>query len=343
MNAPTHQSRQMTCIKGLWMIPVLLCLMSNAASGVGTCREAGCGDASSKPPRPKCDDAALAQAQQEFDRRMEEYKDKRTEADADWNNSSALYQEASSKFEEEMGLSELSTTGAELTLHKLLDAIIEHHGGEGLAKEFGSFGSAVSLGLLCYKMGALIRDMERIGQEADEAAADAERASDQAYEALKAARAAHDRLEALRKQCQTASGSGSGSAHGGRGDQDSWKTTAQKEAEAAQQILSGWKRVEGGYEDMNGDFHDTDTALQEALQMVQGGSSSVRPHPWMVLVAQRNGVTQGDPSLPPDVRRKVISKLARAFTHFEKGGKRFLAIGEQLRKIQQARASMRLT
>ena len=324
------------------IVPVLLCVMNSTASGVGTCREAGCGDGSSKPPPPKCDEAALAQAQQEFDRRMQEYKEKRTEADADWNTSSALYQEASNKFEEQMGLSELSTNGVELTLHKILDEIIEHHGGKALAEEFGSFGSAVSLGLLCYKMGALIREMERIGKEADAAAAEAEAASDQAYQALKAARAAHDRLEALKKQCQAASGPGGGSAKGRSGDQDPWKSQAQKEAEAAQQILSGWKRVEGGYEDMNGDFHDTDTALQEALQIVQGSGSSSGPRPPIFLVAQGTG-SGGDASLSPDVRRKFVSKLARAFTRFEKGAKRFLTIGEQLDKIHQAQARLVLS
>jgi hypothetical protein len=327
-------------LKHSLIVPVLLCLMSGTASGIGTCREAGCGDGSSKPPPPKCDEAALAQAQQEFNRLMQEYKEKRTEADADWNTSSALYQEASTKFEEEMGLSELSTNGVELSLHEILDEIITHHGGKELAEEFGSFGSTVSLGLLCYKMGALIRDMERIGKEADAAAAEAEEASDQAYQALKSARAAHDRLEALKKQCQAASGAGGGSARGRSGDQDPWKSNAQKEAEAAQQILSGWKRVAGGYEDMNGDFHDTDTALQEALQIVQGGGSSSGPRPRMFFVSQAIGSTGGDASLSAEVRRKFISKLARVFTRFEKGAKRFLTIGEQLDKIHQAQARL---
>ena len=63
----------------------------------------------------------------------------------------------------------------------------------------------------------------------------------------------------------------------------------------------------------------------------------------MFLVSQGTGATGSDASLSPDVRRKFVSKLARAFTRFEKGGKRFLAIGEQLRKIQQARTAMLLT
>lgn len=325
----------------LGVVAIASLLLTSSASGVGTCREAGCGSSQSAPPKPKCDEAALAQAQQEFDTRMADYKSKRLEANEDWKKSFDLYKEASDKFEQEMGLSELSTTGVELSLHRVLDKIIEHHGGEGLAEEFGSFATSVSLALLCYKMGALIREMLALGKEADEAAGEAEQAADESYQALKAARAAHERLEELKKKCQGSGGSGSGSSGNRKKDQDQWKSDAQKEAEAAQKILSGWKRVAGGYEDMNSNFHDADEAFQEALQTVQGanGGSSSRlsfVHP----VAFAKPFMIADDKLPPDTRRKFVSKLRRALDRFAQGAKRFLKIGEQLDKIKQAQARL---
>ena len=325
----------------LVVVAIVSLLLTSSASGVGTCREAGCGSGRSTPPKPKCDEAALAQAKQEFDSRMAEYKAKRIEADADWKKGFDLYKEASDKFEQEMGLSELSTTGVELTLHQVLDNIIAHHGGHALAEEFGSFATPVSLALFCYKTGALIREMQALGKEADKAAGEAEKASDEGYQALKAARAAHERLEELKKKCQESGGSDSGSPGDRKREQDQWKSAAQKEAEAAQQILSGWKRVAGGYEDMNGDFHDADEAFQEALQIAQAasGGSSSRPsliHP----VSFPRSFLAADDKLPPDTRHKFVSKLSRALDRFAQGAKRFIKIGEQLDKIQQAQARL---
>jgi methyl-accepting chemotaxis protein len=328
----------------LGAVAIVSLLLASSAGGVGTCREAGCGGGRSAPPKPKCDEAALARAQQEFDSRMEEYKAKSQEADANWDKSYALYEKASKLFEEEMGLSELSTTGTELTLHHILDEVIEHHGGHALAEEFGSFATSVSLALFCYKMGAMMREMQALGKESDEAAREAEKVSDEGYEALKAARAAHERLEQLKKQCQGSSGSGSGSPGNRNREQDQWRSAAQKEAEAARQILSGWKRVAGGYEDMNGDFHDADEAFQEALQIVQaatGGTSSrlslVRP------VSFGSPLVAANEKLPSDVRRKFASKLTRALDRFAAGGKRFLKIRPQLDAIQQAQGRLAFT
>lgn len=323
-------------------VAVLVSLvLTSSAGGVGTCREAGCGGGQSAPPKPKCDEAAIAAAQQEFNSRMEEYRTKSHAADKGWDKSDELYGKASKLFEEEMGLSELSTTGTELTLHHILDEIIEHHGGRALAEEFGSFATSASLALFCYKMAAMMREMLALGKEGDEAAREAEEASDEAYHALKAARAAHERLDQLKKQCQGSGGSGSGSPGKQKREPDQWKSDAQKEAEAAQQILSGWKRVAGGYEDMNGDFHDADEAFQEALQIVQsasGGSGSRRSHIHPVSFARL--FLAADGKLPPDIRHKFVGKLSRALDRFAQGAKRFIRIGEQLDKIQQTRGRL---
>lgn len=316
-------------------------LLTSSAGGVGTCREAGCGEGQSAPPRPKCDEAAIAAAQQEFDRRMEEYKEKTHEADAKWDKSDALYKQASKLFEEEMGLSELSTTGVELTLHGVLDKVIEHHGGHALAEEFGSFATSASLALFCYKMAAMMREMLALGKEADEAAKEAEEASDEGYEALKAARAAHERLEQLKKSCQASGGSGSGSPGKPKREPDQWKSDAQKEAEAAQQIRSGWKRVYGGYEDMNGDFHSSQEAFEEARQIVQGTTGGTSSRPALISpVSFGRTFVADDGKLSPDARRKFVSKLTRALDRFAQGGKKFLKIGEQLDKIHQAQARL---
>lgn len=312
-------------------------LLTSSASGVGTCREAGCGSGQSAPQKPKCDEAAIAAAQQEFDRHMGEYKEKSHEADASWEKSFALYGKANKLFEEEMGLSELSTTGVELTMHYVLDKVIEHHGGHALAEEFGSFATSASLALFCYKMAAMMREMLALGKEGDEAAKDAEQASDEGYEALKAARAAHERLEQLKKSCQ-ASGGSPGKP---KREPDQWKSDAQKEAEAAQQIRSGWKRVYGGYEDMNGDFHSSQEAFEEAQQIVQGTTGGTSSRPALIRpVSFGRTFVADDGKLPPDARRKFVSKLTRALDRFAQGGKKFLKIGEQLDKIHQAQARL---
>lgn len=104
-------------------------------------------------------------------------------------------------------------------------------------------------------------------EEADKILAGAEKIADAAYESLQKARMAKEKMDQLEKDCQAES-SGKGKPGASEGE-DQWKSSAEREADEAREILKSWKKVEGGYEDMDGNFHDADLAFDEALEMVQ--------------------------------------------------------------------------
>jgi hypothetical protein len=110
-----------------------------------------------------------------------------------------------------------------------------------------------------------------------------------AYESLMNARHAEDRVKKLEAACKTASGEkcvglgcetqpvpgnciGLGCDKTGQEDDD-FKSSGERDAENAQKIMNAWKKVEGGFEDADGNFHDTTSAFNEALEIVQGGQS----------------------------------------------------------------------
>lgn len=90
------------------------------------------------------------------------------------------------------------------------------------------------------------------------------------YENLMQARLLEEQIRRLEAQCK-AKGGGSGNSPSQEPDS---RPSGEREAEQAQKMLDGWKKVEGGFEDSEGNFHDADMAFEEALSIVQSQQSS---------------------------------------------------------------------
>jgi hypothetical protein len=91
-----------------------------------------------------------------------------------------------------------------------------------------------------------------------------------AYENLTDARHLEEQIRKLEAQCKAKGGKG-GSSPSEEADS---RSSGEREAEQAQKLLDGWKKVEGGFEDSEGNFHDADMAFEEAMSIVQSQESS---------------------------------------------------------------------
>jgi len=110
------------------------------------------------------------------------------------------------------------------------------------------------------------------------------------YEALMEARHLEDQIRKLEAECKKNKGGGGASPQ----EETDSQTSGERDAEAAQNMLDGWKKVEGGFEDSEGNFHDADLAFEEALTIVQSQQSQqfdarpwfvtfgLPPRPWLV-------------------------------------------------------------
>lgn len=88
------------------------------------------------------------------------------------------------------------------------------------------------------------------------------------YEALMEARHLEDRIRKLEAQCKEKS------APPPPPEQEAdERSSGERDAEAAQKMLDGWKTVESGFEDSEGNFHEADFAFEEALAIVQSQQS----------------------------------------------------------------------
>lgn len=90
-----------------------------------------------------------------------------------------------------------------------------------------------------------------------------------AYEALTEARHLEDQIRKLEAQCKAKPGGGGSSSR----EESDAQTSGERDAEAAQRMLDGWKKVEGGFEDSEGNFYDADLAFEQALAIVQSQQS----------------------------------------------------------------------
>jgi hypothetical protein len=300
----------------------------------GVCREANCGERAASKDR--CDRAALDEATSEFVRERDAYVQAKNEASGEWTEAMKIYTEADDDFREAFNLPEASTTGVELTLHLILEKAVHHAGGEALAEEFAAVASTSSIALMLYK-GIKI-DSQMMGHlSALNAHGDAAlNTMDEAYAHLQQARKAHDRMDKLAASCETKSAASRKPAQQ-NGAKDQWKPSGQREADAARQILSSWKKVYGGYEDAKHQFHDADEAFQEALATVQSGGQS-QLGTGFVRVADT-----GSPSLSDKKRAKVIKQIARGFTKAALAARAYVRIGTELKKIGAAQERMKLS
>lgn len=306
----------------------------SAVLAAGVCREANCGE---KPPsKDRCDQAALDEARSEFARERDAYIRAKNEASGEWTEAMKIYAEADDDFREAFSLPEASTAGVELTLHLLLEKAVHHAGGEALAEKFAGTASGSSIAFMLYKGikidSQMMGHLSALNEHGDAAL----KTMDEAYAHLQRARKAHDRMDKLAAGCETKSAA-SGKPAQQNGRKDEWKPSGQREADAARQILSSWKKVYGGYEDAKHQFHDADEAFQEALATVQSGGQS-ELGTGFVRVADA-----ASPSLSDKKRAKAVKQIARGFTKAALAARAYVRIGTELKKIGAARERMKLS
>lgn len=95
---------------------------------------------------------------------------------------------------------------------------------------------------------------------------------------LMRARFAAEKLAKLEAECEK----GKGSPGPPSQEEEEWKTSGERDMEAAQEILQQWEKVEGGYLDADGSFHPAETSLREAEEILLHAQESSRSeYLWM--------------------------------------------------------------
>ena len=318
---------------------LLVCAIPQSASSVGVCREPkGCGG-----PEEKCDQAAPDKAKADFERWYGAYKDQSEMADKLWEEASKASDELNEMFEEKLGpRGMIKDIDNDVSIHLIAEQVADWIAGEHVAESVGETMAVVSIIKFLGDMGILDAKMLTLLKDMDGYASQASKTADAAYRSLQKARAAHERMEELAKQCKE-SGSKSGK---GSQDEDGWKSQGQKEAEAAQKLLDSWIKVQGGYEDANGDFHDADLARQEALDIVQSQEQSsdlgrlALPLGVSTCSTHLTAASAGD-KLSQNKLQKFIKVMGRGFARLGAGARKADSMKAELRKIGQTRGGRR--
>ena len=321
--------------------------------GAGVCRSARCpcttdqlkgGMVDADEGCSKCDKKGLEKAKQEFEREYANYKEKMAEGYARYDDSQKIYDEGSKAFDEHWDHWELfKAMSAHVIAEKVLERAFAHKIGEAAMGVAAETFSAILLAHHLSKMitGSIYTSKKQLKAmaEAEESSSEARKAADAGYESQQRATAARQRINALEKNCQS-KGSAPVKSDPQQGADDPWKSSGQKDAEAAEQLLKSWQRVEGGYEAANKDFHQAELAFEEALEIVQsrkGGAMDLAPTGSLVSAAtQAAGET-----LSPTEHSQFVQKIASAFLHIAQGYRGYQQVGVELGQIRQLRRAGR--
>jgi hypothetical protein len=95
-----------------------------------------------------------------------------------------------------------------------------------------------------------------------------------AYESLMKARRAEDRVRKLEAACRQQRAPDQQNEP--PPDED-FKSSGERESDEARQMMDGWEKVDGGFEDAEGNYHLADDAFDDALAIVQGRESFLPP------------------------------------------------------------------
>lgn len=174
----------------------------------------------------------------------------------------------------------------------------------------------MDLGFETAKVYTLLGEFDRYAREANKSA-------DAALDALRKARAARERLDALEALCRAAEKAKPPAKRDSEEDDDRFKSTGERELEAAIKLRDSWRRAGDMYEDTRGNLYSGNAALQEALAIVQSQSSGGVQGPYrkaslalgeasaaMMLAAQATGATAREIKAG-DLMSEGFRKIAR--------------------------------
>jgi hypothetical protein len=331
------------------------------ATGGGVCRDRTCRCTKDQLQRgwhqtaqgcSACNPEALQKAKEDFERWYGIYKDLNKNYQSLQEGAAEAYNEASKLFEERFSLGEgVTEIGKEVTFHQI-EKIVEEEGSERAAKLVGTGLATLSIAQMVTDMLDTEARMVTKGAEGMRYAAGAKKTGEAVINSLKKAIEARRREDAMEKACKpnSASGNANQDSQGKGSKDDSWKSSGQKEAEAAQKLLQSWKRVYGGYEDMNGDFHQSELAAEEALEVVRSRKHASLDGGYMFVsltLSDRTDLAEaqgGSDKLSPAELQKFVRHMGRALRYVEKAAKAFTRIGEDLdriSKLQKSRSASR--
>jgi hypothetical protein len=326
------------------------------ATGGGVCRDRTCPCTKDQLQRgwhqtsqgcSACNPEALQKAKEDFERWYGIYKDLNKNYAALEDGAAKAYDEASKLFEEQFSLGEgVKEIGKELGFREI-EKLVEEKGSEEAAKLVGTGLATVSIAKMVTDMLNTEARMLTKGKEAQRYALEAKKTGEAVINSLKQAIDARRRADAMEKACKAndASGNANQDSQKKGSKADSWKSSAQKEAEAAQKLLQSWKRVYGGYEDMNGDFHQSELAAEEALEVVRSRKQASLDAGYMFVslaLSDRAALAEaqgGSDKLSPAELQKFVRHMGRALRYVERAAKAFTRIGEDLDRISKLQKS----
>lgn len=257
---------------------------------------------------PRCDEEALKKAREDYQRWLKTYADISKNRDALSAESSKIVDEAEklaadffiskgrgllmrvlgsqvkgTRWEQAPRVYKIYTSKGDRdaaikeAAHLLKDAAGTIRNAEG-KKALGNVGTSVQVIELLMELGFLNAKMLTLLDDLKATIAQAETAAAAALDALKKAREAKARMDALEAECRAVPPTAKPKPPTPAEDEDEWKPTGQREFEEAQRLVETWKQADGTYQDANGTFHTAGSALQEALRVVQSQQkSSLRP------------------------------------------------------------------
>ena len=301
------------------------------------CARPNCSCCKPSKPAGNCDEEALKKAKADFQRDLAKAKEEAAKQDALEQKLHDLYQEGEKAFDETWSIPELVV---DVTSHKIKDRVFEYAADKALSEAAAELAAEIfSAALAAKTLADLIRNglnlnvkqLQLLKEMRDTAQEEADHA-DAALAAMKAANADNDRVSSLEQQCSAGGGSsdqGRGEATGG----DDFKSTGQRDAEAAEALLKSLKKVEGGYEDAYGNFYDANSAFEQALEVVQAQQDKLQRGPQFrpVSFPAGQGPTKGP--LSPDQYNRFIAAVGRAFAGIAQGYKRYQDVGPVLKQM----------
>jgi len=280
-----------------------VCSQLQGAGGV--CEEA-------RPYCPACDEEALAKARADYARWMEVYRSQSSNADALNDEAHRIARQGDKLFDDYFGkttkklalslISKLSKTFK--TSKRGYDVYTAPATRDGILKEAasilkdlagkvkgGKYKGAVpvaEVAAMLLDLGILNAEMLTLLNEFGPVAEQAQKVADAALDALKKARAAKERIDALEAQCRAARAAAKPAPSASDSDEDdAFKPSGQRELEAAIKLRETWRRADGQFRDSRGNWVSGDAALQRALAIVQaqGLSGLDSPLRWTLVAA----------------------------------------------------------
>lgn len=317
-------------------------------TGVGVCRKVTCpctqeqlegGMADTDKGCSKCNQAALDKAKEEFAKWIkihDEQFDGAAMAEEAANEPTDQALEAGDEYFKEM----MTKVPLDLVGNWTLEKIIDRYYSEHIAHELGIALELKDLGKIVIDTTNLLAKQGTAYSQASKNAAQAAKADDLAYESLEKAKEAKKKLDELEKQCKADKSKGKPDASPNA--DDGWKSSGQRDDEAARKILESWTKVEGGYEDANGNFHDSNEAANEALAIVQGAQTSFSPRDQLRFVRTGAAATSQIAASPnaklnPTQLRKFEQAFARSLQNTARGLLQLKAVKKELQKIHALR------